>query len=159
MDNTGNKRPDAQTSGESDSAHELRNVDDGAARHLAGSQISETVISHEEFLGPIPHPQTLAQYKSVDSDLPNRIMKMAEDEQSTNHALKTKALEATIKHNSSGQRYALIVSVLTILCSTLLIAGGYELYGSLFFGSTVVGLAYVFIAGRKKGNKPSDNEF
>lgn len=89
---------------------------------------------------------------------------MAEVQQKENNAARNKvidaqseALAAQIKHDDKGQNFALVVSLLMIVCSTFLIAIGKEIYGSLLGGGTLCGLAYIFITGRKRAKQRAAN--
>lgn len=121
--------------------------------------IGETTPSREKYSSTLPPLKILAQYKSIAPDISDRIIQIAEEKQLADLALKKKELDSAVKNHTNGQCWALVLSALTMLCFTLLIAGGYELYGLLLFGGAVAGLVYVFIAGRKRASSPPGNEF
>lgn len=112
--------------------------------------------SKQTFSGPIPHPTLLAEYKSVDSDIPNRIVTMAEGQQEHRHGLENKSLTAAIDTEKRGQNYALTISLLFIVVSMFLIGIDKEISGSILAGSTMLGLAYMFVSGRQKATRESD---
>jgi len=87
----------------------------------------------------------LDQYDSVQDGFADRIVSMAESEQSHRQSV-----EAAIKTESRGQNYALAISLLIISGSLYLINSGKEISGSLLAGGTLTGLAYIFITGKKK---------
>lgn len=142
------------------------------ARRPHSGRVSLTV-SEQHFSGPLPPPDSLAKYKEIDASIPDRIVTMAEVQQKENNAARShvmdaqsKALTAQIRHDDKGQNFALVVSVLMIVCSTFLIAIDKEIYGSLLGGGTLCGLAYIFITGRKRAKQraadraqPPDREF
>ena len=112
---------------------------------------SQTItVSSEIFSGPVPPPEILAEYKSIDPNIPDRIITMAENQQAHTHELEKYAMKSAVKTESKGQTYALIVSLTIILGSMFLIYDGKEISGGILAGSTLIGLAYVFITGRKK---------
>ncbi|MFK5894467.1 MAG: DUF2335 domain-containing protein [Pseudomonadota bacterium] len=113
----------------------------------------------EHFSGPIPPPKILNQYEGVHEGLANRIVSMAEKEQGHRHDLESTALSGEIKKDSRGQNYALFTSLSIIIGSIFLIYSGHEVSGSILVGSTLMGLAYIFITGRKlEPDKKSDKE-
>lgn len=129
------------------------------ARKSHSGRVSLTV-SEQHFSGPVPPPDSLARYKEIDASIPDRIVTMAEVQQKENNAARNKvidaqseALAAQIRHDNKRQNRALIVAVLMIACSTLLIAIDKEIYGSVFGGGTLFGLAYLFITGRKRAKQ------
>ncbi len=107
-------------------------------------------VSEQSFSGPLPPPSMLDQYDSVQDGFADRIVSMAESEQSHRQSLENKSVEAAIKTESRGQNYALAISLLIIAGSLYLIDSGKEISGSLLAGGTLTGLAYIFITGKKK---------
>jgi len=85
----------------------------------------------------------------VHKGLANRIVSMAEKEQNHRHGLESLALNGEIKKDTRGQHYALFTSLAIIIGSIFLIYSGHEVSGSILVGSTLIGLAYIFITGRK----------
>lgn len=81
---------------------------------------------------------------------------MAEEQQKAAIDLKRKALDARTKRDNKGQNFALAVSVLMIGCATFLIAAGNQISGTIPAGGTLVGLAYVFLTGRKRNSRQPD---
>ena len=114
-------------------------------------------VSQQVFSGPIPPPAMLGEYDSVQDGLADRIVSMAEAQQAHRQVLENKSVDAAIKTEGRGQHYALAVSLLIIFGSLYLIDSGKVLSGSLLAGSTLTGLAYIFITGRKK-SKPASSE-
>ena len=114
------------------------------------SRIVRATQTQASFSGPIPPPAMLAEYDGVDKGLANRIVTMAEEQQSHRHTLETQSLLAAINSEKRGQHYALVVSLLIIAGSIWLISNGNELSGSILAGGTLTALAYIFITGRKK---------
>ena len=113
-------------------------------------------VSQQTFSGPIPPPSMLGEYDAVHDGLANRIVSMAESQQTHRQSLENKSVDAAIKTESRGQHYALFVSLLIIAGALYLIDSGKEIYGSILAGGTLTGLAYVFITGRKKEKLASD---
>lgn len=112
-------------------------------------KVVQTVSEHA-FSGPLPPPSMLNQYDSIQDGFADRIISMAESEQSHRQSLENKSVEAAIKTESRGQNYALAISLLIITGALYLIDSGKEVSGSLLAGGTLTGLAYIFITGKKK---------
>jgi uncharacterized membrane protein len=104
---------------------------------------------YQQFSGPIPPPQILSGYDQVQAGFAERIVAMAEKEQSHRHGLENQALNSSISIQKRGQIFALLLSLLILAISGFLIYEGKELAGSALAGATLTGLAYIFITGRK----------
>lgn len=111
-------------------------------------KVVQAVSQH--FSGPVPPPHILGEYDQIQKGLAERIVVMAEKEQAHRHEIEEKALQASIGAEKRGQKYAYVLSLLILLGSIGLIYAGENIAGSLLAGSTLVGLAYVFITGRKQ---------
>ncbi|MFK3872696.1 DUF2335 domain-containing protein [Pseudoalteromonas rhizosphaerae] len=114
-------------------------------------EITEVVRTvAQEYSGPLPPPKMLEHYDSVQPGFANRIVAMAEKEQSHRHNLENQGVSGAINKDSRGQHYALITSILLIASCAFLIYSGHEVSGSILGGGSLTGLAYIFISGRKK---------
>lgn len=119
-------------------------------------EITEVVRTvAQEYSGPLPPPKMLEHYNEIDPGFANRIITMAEKEQTHRHSLEEMSVKGTIDKDGRGQNYALLITMLITICCTFLIHNGHELSGSILGGGTLTGLAYIFISGRKK-DKSSD---
>ncbi|EIY8042695.1 DUF2335 domain-containing protein [Vibrio vulnificus] len=109
-------------------------------------------VTQQSYSGPIPPPAMLHEYDQVQDGFANRIVTMAEKEQAHRHGIENRGVNGAISKDVRGQYFALICSLVMIVCCTYLISNGHEISGSILGGSTLVGLAYVFITGRKSKN-------
>ncbi len=119
------------------------------------SKTTVRAITHSQsFSGPLPPPQVLQQYNDAHPGLADRIVTMAENEQTHRHGIENTALTGSINAEKRGQNYALAICTLVVLASFGLIWQGHEVSGSILAGGTLSALAYVFITGRKGKNLP-----
>lgn len=116
-----------------------------------------TIGVSRQFSGPLPPPEMLDQYNQVEPGAANRILRMAEKEQSHRHDRESEAVAGEIAKDRRGQNYALLVSMTIILGSIGLIAIGEQIYGTVLAGGTLIGLAGTFIAGRRSGSGHGQN--
>jgi uncharacterized membrane protein len=130
---------------------------------LPAAQTVKVVTHQQSYSGPLPPPSVLQGYEQVQAGFAERVIAMAEKEQAHRHQLENKqqslegeAVTGLIEVDKRGQNYAFSLCLTLILGSIGLIAAGHELSGSILAGSTVVGLAYVFITG-KKVNPPIES--
>lgn len=108
----------------------------------------------QQFSGPIPPPQILGDYDKVQAGFAERIVAMAEKEQTHRHVIEGKALSSEISVQMRGQVFALILSLVILCGSMFLIYSGKEIAGSALAGSSLIGLACIFITGRKSKELP-----
>jgi len=76
---------------------------------------------YQQFSEPIPPPQILSAYEQVQAGFAERIVAMAEKEQSHRQGLETQALTASIPIQKRGQTFALLLSLLILSLSGFLI--------------------------------------
>jgi uncharacterized membrane protein len=119
-------------------------------------KIIQEVVSHQHYSGPIPPPIMLDQYEEVHGGLATRIVSMAEIEQHHRHQIENTAISGEISKDKRGQFFALITSILIISGSIGLISFGHEVSGTVLMGTTVLGLAYMFITGKHLKNNHKD---
>ncbi len=138
--------------------------DDMSAAQKA-QQIVEIVRYTEMYSGPIPPPNFLKGYQDVIPDAPERILKMAENIQAAQiegqrEIIKQNGMNIanSFKANKSSQIFAFILIVLLIVAGIVLTITGHDAVGGVIFGTTIIGVATVFIVGKIKERKPEDDK-
>lgn len=111
--------------------------------------IQQLVVS-EHFQGPLPAPKHLRQYDEIVSGAAERIITMAEKEQSHRHSYEDFDLKVVNNQIVTGQWMAFILTLIFAGIAVWLILSGFEVVGSVIFGTTIIGIATVFIVGNKK---------
>lgn len=128
--------------------------------HNKDSQLRHRRISASvQFAGPIPPPNVLEQYNSIDPSInaANRIISMAEKEQAHRHEMQTKLVDAQIadfkqsrKERRLGQTYGFSIGVISIVAGSLTVILGSPLAGTFIGSAGVAGLVSVFVLGRRE---------
>lgn len=120
------------------------------------ARIIEQQFTGELHRGPLPHPDTLKGYSEIDPAFPQRILKMAEDEQSHRHEMERQALQAQkddLKRDRLearlGQVFALVIGLAAIVGGVVAAVKGAQWSGSIIGGGGVIGLVTVFVKGRQ----------
>lgn len=139
--------------------------------HLEPQEKTSKVISilnrEVHFSGPIPHPSILAGYKELIPDAPERILRMAEQEvmhkiESENEIIKQNGIrdKGVITLNTRSQLFAFILIIILIAVGFCLTVMGYDIVGSVIFGTTIAGVATAFVVGkiRKSQEKKKDDK-
>ena len=107
------------------------------------------------FVGPIPSPEILSEYNALEPTLVNRIVKMAELEQKHRHSCEREVLNMPKR----GQRYALALCTTIVVGSFILMYFDKPVLGAVvFFGTSIGGLAYIFITGNKSSENTSASD-
>ncbi|MBR8832198.1 MAG: hypothetical protein N5P05_000741 [Chroococcopsis gigantea SAG 12.99] len=122
------------------------------------------------FSKPIPPPPVLAQYNDVAPDAAERIIAMAEREQSHRHLMRSKLIDAQIRDMSQhrlerrlSQIFALVIVSLSIVAGATTAIWGEPVAGGLIGTAGVVALVCLFILDRHnrdnvKNFLPPDDE-
>jgi uncharacterized membrane protein len=100
------------------------------------------------FSGPLPPPQLLHQYNEVVPDGAERLMKMAEVQQTHRQELERTVIHGNVRSEARGQWMGLLISLVVVGAGTYLAAIGKQLTGGLLVGVDVVALASVFVYGK-----------
>lgn len=142
-----------------------RIIDNDLPTEQKTQQISQIIrISRESFSGPIPHPKIAKEYQELIPDAPERIFTMAEKEQQHRIEVENEMLAQNKKNitnsknaNLISQIFAFILILILIGTGILLTLLGHQIVGTTIFGSTILGVAGVFVTG-KWFQRNSDNK-
>lgn len=111
-------------------------------------QMQMSASASFSFSGPLPPPEVLAKYNDVIPNGAERIMKMAEGQQSHRQGLEKTVVEGNVKSERRGQWMGLFISTIVIGAGTYLAATGHQTTGGLLVSVNVVALAGVFVYGK-----------
>ncbi len=100
------------------------------------------------FSGPLPPPELLARYNDVVPNGAERIMQMAEHQQTHRQDLEKTVIGGNVQSEKRGQYMGLTIAVLVLLLGFYLALIGRQIAGSVFVGVDLVGLVSVFVLGK-----------
>lgn len=110
--------------------------------------------------GPIPTPEEMKGYAEVDSSLPNRIMRMAEEEQKHQYELRRSIIDKRDIISNRDYDYDIrALKYCTFLCLLFMILAAVLFYldktgAAVFFGVTAfITLPKMYLAPRANKNK------
>ena len=128
--------------------------------HSPEFQTIVTVAARAQFQGPIPPPSTLEGYERVVVGSAERIISMAEKEQSHRHDMDKEnvSIEKTYLNNERnrdrlGQWFGAGISLFSLSLATYLAIHGQPVVGGIIGGTTVVALVTAFVVGRVVSDK------
>lgn len=110
--------------------------------------ISIVSIQQRSHSGPLPDADTLIKYDTVIPNGADRIMKMAEGQQSHRMEMENKVITSQASQSKLGQIFGLIIGIIGIGSGTFLAAIGEATVGGIIAGGTVVSLVSVFVIGK-----------
>lgn len=126
----------------------------GQQQHKANAQI---IHRRQSFSGPLPPPHILADYEQITTGAADRIISMAEREQTHRHTIESTAISGELQKRTRGQIFAFALAVLILLISTALILAGHNIVGFITLIGAISSLCYIFISGQKTG-KTSESD-
>lgn len=128
------------------------------------SQNSAAVrVEHREvkaYSGPVPSPEVLKEYEQIAPGFAERLLSMAEQEQSHRHECERRALEQNIENHqarsreiSRGQHYGLAIGLTAITAGATLAFHGHDLPGGFIGTGGVIGLVVAFLYSHRKSSE------
>ena len=109
-----------------------------------------TTVQQALYTGPIPQPNHLEHYDKICPGAADRIISMAEKEQSHQHSVEKDAIAGEISERRLGQLLAFGIAFATIGVGAYTGINGAEITGSFIGVGGVTGLAWIFIKGRDR---------
>jgi uncharacterized membrane protein len=118
-------------------------------KHSNAQQKGATVAIHQ-FHGPVPPPHILEGYKNVIHDAPERILRMAEKEQSGRLFRENKALNMEFASRFFGQVMAFLVVISGMAGGVFLVMKGNDFGGFTSMLGPLGIIAGLFVYDRKR---------
>lgn len=103
-----------------------------------------------EWSGPLPQPEILEKYDQIVPGAAERIIRMAEKEQSARHELRTFGVTSEFSAIKRGQFIGLVIGVLAMALAAYLIHQGESGIASAMVIATITGFVAVFIYGQSE---------
>jgi uncharacterized membrane protein len=111
------------------------------------------VQTTQTMVGPLPPPTILEGYEKTCPGAADRIIKMAELEQSHRHVQEGRFLRHSSSLIALGQILGFLVALFGISCGTYLVYKGRDATGLACVITTLVALVSVYIYGRASASK------
>lgn len=118
---------------------------------------SFAVTMSKTHIGPLPDPETLAEYSEIIPNGAERIMQMAEKQLNHRMNIENKVISGQLTQSNIGQFLAFFIGLTALGCSTYAIVNGFEWSGSALGLAGLTGLVTAFIKGRDYQNKNLEN--
>lgn len=110
-------------------------------------------ISSYSFSGPLPHPELLRRYNETLPGAAERIFKLAESQAAHRQDMERTIIRSGANQTKMGQWFAFVLSIMALCFSFYLAIENHTVVASVIGGSTILGLASIFIIGKIKKDK------
>jgi uncharacterized membrane protein len=94
--------------------------------------------------------ESLAKYGEVIPSAPKRILKMAENQAEHRQWLEKRVISSDIVRAYAGLACAFIITMTIVVSGAYMVLHGHDLYGTIFAGIGLAGLAGTFLRDTKK---------
>ena len=108
----------------------------------------QAAIRQDVYRGPLPRPRDLKAYDLALPGSAERLLRMAEIQQTHNAEVERKIITAQIEDQKRGMQYGLFALVLLIANAAFFGFVGNNLVAGLFLTAGVIGIIPTFIRGR-----------
>lgn len=106
------------------------------------------IIKEESFEGPIPSPSIFKEYESTLPGSADRILKMAESQQSHRIELEKSAINSQMKQGERGQFFGFVIFLFCIALTIVFILFDMKTFAGIFATGTMAVLVGLFIHGK-----------
>ncbi len=100
------------------------------------------------YRGPLPDPATLAAYKAIESDLPDRIVRMAEQNAATERRTTERSQTFNLASDLFGRLAGLAFASGGLVAAVVLALHGHDTVAGVIGGTTIVGVVAALITGK-----------
>ncbi len=112
--------------------------------------LKSITIATSSYQGALPPPEMLERFDRIVPGGAERIFAMAEAEMKHRHQYESNALQLWAKETSRGQVFAFFIVLCSLSAAVFAGIKGAQMVGAFIGAGGVVGLAGVFIAGRRR---------
>lgn len=119
---------------------------------------SVSVTMHKSHSGPLPDPETLAQYSEIIPNGAERIMLMAEKQLDHRIKMENKVISGQLFQSNLGQILAFLIGIAALGSATFVIISGHEWTGVVLGVGGLTSLVTAFIKGKSQQAKDLENK-
>jgi uncharacterized membrane protein len=117
--------------------------------HVVGVLVEQ----QQSYSGPTPPHEMLEGYNRAIPDGGDRLFRLVEGQTNHRQALENRVVDGQLKESGRGQIFAFILALLTLGIGTAAFLTDHDTVAGVIFGTTVISLTGVFIAGKLSQKK------
>ena len=117
--------------------------------------LQQTTIEGQFYAGPLPRAQELAAYEHITTGLADRIVSMAEKEQTTRHTIMRRRNLAQIWVTSAGQVFGFVLALAIIAIAGWLLAHDKPISGFIALLTGIGTLIGPFVYRKRRQQPPA----
>lgn len=124
---------------------------------LLGSGKFQAMVRHEtHYSGPLPPPEVMQSYDEILPGGAERLFAMAENEQKFRHSTQDMAIRGTISRDKRGQWMGFAITMVILGIASVFAYRGNTIFAGTLIGLDLIGLATVFVIGRRSPPRKED---
>lgn len=109
-------------------------------------QVTQTQITHRS--GPLPPPEEMMQYNECIPNGADRILKLTELQTSHRISIEAKVIDSQQSQSNRGQKIAAFLVTALIVAGAWVTLKDHDAVGGIIFGTTICGVAALYITGK-----------
>lgn len=113
----------------------------------------------ELYAGPLPHPDTLAKFEQILPGAADRILKQAEAQTQHRIEIEKMVVSSDIKKSFWGLIFGFVLGLSGIGSGVFLATLGFNVFGPLLSGGSLITLVAVFIYGTRSRKQEREKRF
>lgn len=123
---------------------------------LVATKLTTVAMQMEMFAGPLPPPQVLEGYEKAIPGLGERVVKMAETQQSFRHEIVRREIEIEDRNSWRGLHYGAIVAGMLVICATVCALAGQPWVAGAMMATAAVGMVPAVMNGWRDKTQPDE---
>lgn len=108
------------------------------------------IIKEEAFEGPIPPPSLFREYEAILPGSADRILKLAEAQQSHRIEIEKSAVKSQMKQGERGQLFGFAIFLIGIALTVLFILFDMKTFAGIFASGTMAVIIGLFLLGKRE---------
>lgn len=117
---------------------------------MVAREVSARMRFSVERSGPLPPPSELIAYNEIIPQGADRIMKMAEAQNSHRIEIEKRVISSQHGQESRGQFLGFVIAIVGLLCGSYVAVSGQPWAGGVIGGTPLVGLVSVFVYSKHR---------
>lgn len=123
------------------------------------SQNAVRIQRTELYAGPLPPPDTLAKFEQILPGAADRILKQAEAQTQHRIEIEKKVIDSDIRKSFLGLIFGFIIGLGGIGGGIYLATFGFDVFGPLLSGGSLISLVAIFIYGTRSRKQEREKRF